>query len=100
MPCRGPEPRPRQGEVLRAIKAVLAGHPEGLRTIEIHPLVEAGLDRSLGYSTLKTDLASNAGRGKSFERVRRGVYRLNASDDLSSARRRRSPRSSTSGSSQ
>jgi hypothetical protein len=70
-----PKPPPAQGQVLRAIKAVLADYPEGRRTVEIRQLVEAHLGRQVAYATIKAGLASHAGAGGSFERLRRGVYR-------------------------
>jgi|HubBroStandDraft_3_1064219.scaffolds.fasta_scaffold197115_1 hypothetical protein len=44
-----PEPPPAQGEALRTIKTVLAGHQAGLRTIEIWQLVVARLGREVKY---------------------------------------------------
>lgn len=70
------EPPPAQGEVLRAIKAVLAEEPEGLRSVEIWRLVVARLVRPVLYATVKAGLAQNAGDDGCFERLRRGVYRL------------------------
>jgi hypothetical protein len=78
-PGHGPqvlEPPPAQGEVLRAIKAVLAGYPAGLRTTEIWELVVARLGRVVSYSTIKADLADNVRAEGCFERLRRGVYRV------------------------
>jgi hypothetical protein len=68
--------RPPQGQLLRTIKLVLADRPAGLRTVEIWRLVEERLGRQVSYSAVKGDLASNAGCGGCFERLRRGVYRL------------------------
>ena len=68
--------RPRQGQVLRAIKTVLADQPAGLRTVEVWRLVEARLGRPVSYSAIKNDLATNVGLGGCFERPRRGVYRV------------------------
>jgi len=68
--------RPRQGQVLRAIKTVLADQPAGLRTVEVWRLVEARLGRPVSYTAIKNDLASNIGPGRCFERLRRGVYRV------------------------
>jgi hypothetical protein len=65
-----------QGQLLRAIKVVLAGRPGGLRTVEVWRLVEDRLGCQVSYSAIKTDLASNAVRDGCFERLRRGVYRL------------------------
>jgi hypothetical protein len=71
-----PNVQPPQGQLLRAIKVVLAGRPDGLRTVEVWRLVEDRLGREVSYSAIKTDLASNAVRDGCFERLRRGVYRL------------------------
>jgi hypothetical protein len=68
---------PRQaarGEILRAIKMVLADHPHGLRTIEARQLVETRLGRRLPSSTVKGMLAQS----DTFERMQRGRYRLRA----------------------
>lgn len=47
-----PEPPPAQGQVLRAIKAVLANRPQGLRTIEVWSLVAARLGRDVPSNVL------------------------------------------------
>lgn len=61
-----------QGQVLRAIRQVLAGHPDGLQAFEVRRLVESELGRKVPSSTVKNDLADNP----SFERMGRGRYRL------------------------
>jgi hypothetical protein len=63
--------RRKHGEILDAIKLVLAVHPEGLQTFEARRLVEEHLGRELRPSTVKDALASNP----AFERIRRGRYR-------------------------
>jgi hypothetical protein len=67
-----PEPRPFQGQTVKAIQAVLMDVPDGLRTIEVWAAVERLLDRPVPKSTVKGMLAGN----RAFDRVRRGVYRL------------------------
>lgn len=64
--------RPLRGEVIEAIKLILARHPAGLQTFEARRLVEEHLGRELPRSTVKDALASNP----DFERIRRGRYRL------------------------
>ena len=61
-----------QGEILRAIKLVLVGYPQGLQTVEVRRLVETCLGRRLPPSTVKGLLAQHA----AFERLQRGRYRL------------------------
>lgn len=61
-----------QGQILRTIKQVLAGYPDGLQTFEIRRLVELELGRKLPKSTVKDALASNP----AFERLGYGRYRL------------------------
>ena len=64
--------RAAHGEILRAIKLVLAEYPQGLRTVEVRRLVEARLGRRLSSSTVKGLLAQY----NAFERLQRGRYRL------------------------
>jgi hypothetical protein len=64
--------RAAKGEIVRAIKLVLADHPLGLRTVEARRLVEAHLGRRLPSSSVKGMLAQN----DTFERIQRGRYRL------------------------
>jgi hypothetical protein len=66
--------RPRQGDVLGAIKTILADYPEGLQTFEIRQTVEVELGRKLPKSNVKDALASNP----AFERIKYGRYRLSA----------------------
>lgn len=75
-PQRSAPVRPPQGEVLRTIKAVLAGYLDGLSVSEIRRLVEERLGRDLSRSTVKGALAEHAVPGGPFVRRRRGVYRL------------------------
>jgi hypothetical protein len=67
-----PAPRPRQGDVLRAIKLVLADQPCGLRTVEVRRRAELLLGRKLPRSTVKGRVADNRG----FQRINRGICRL------------------------
>jgi hypothetical protein len=67
----------RQGDVLEAIKAVLAEYPDGLRQCEVVKQVEQRLGRSVSPSTVRTNLAYNA----AFERIAYGRYRLVGSND-------------------
>jgi hypothetical protein len=60
------------GEIIKAIKLILARHPAGLQTFEARKLVEEHLGRELRPSTVKDALASNP----AFERIRRGRYRM------------------------
>jgi hypothetical protein len=66
--------RPPQGQVLRAIKDILAEHPEGLHVSEARRLVEERLGRELSRSTVKGALAEHAGPDGIFRKRRRGVY--------------------------
>ena len=53
------EPRPFQGQILRAIREVLIDAPDGLRTIEVWADVERLLDRPVSKTTVKGVLAGN-----------------------------------------
>jgi hypothetical protein len=66
------EPRPFQGQILKAIREALIDAPEGLRTVEVRSAVERLLNRPVSKSTVKSTLAGNP----MFIRMRRGVYRL------------------------
>lgn len=64
---------PRQGDVLEAIKVLLAEHPaNGLRQSEVRRQVERRLGRKVPPSTVRTNLAYNP----AFERIGYGRYRL------------------------
>jgi hypothetical protein len=71
-----PPVRPRPGEIIRTIASTLAGHPEGLRTVEVRRLAEEQLGRKLPVTTVKGALAGGSGTDGRFERVARGRYRL------------------------
>jgi hypothetical protein len=79
-PTDSTEFRPPQGQVTRAIKAVLREHPDGLRTTEVRSLVEDRLRRTLSRSTVKGILANNTRADRPFERMERGLYRLKQSN--------------------
>lgn len=67
-----PERRPFQGQILNAMREILAEAPAGLRTIEVWAAVARLLRRPVSKSTVKGSLAGNPG----FIRLRRGRYRL------------------------
>ena len=67
-----PEPKPRQGEVLKTIKLVLLEHPDGLQTYEVRQLIEERLGRKMPKSTVRDALANN----RTFKRIGHGRYRL------------------------
>lgn len=61
-----------QGQVLRAIKGVLAGCADGLQAHEVRTLVEQHLGRQISKSTVNATLFSNP----AFELIAYGRYRL------------------------
>jgi hypothetical protein len=74
-----PVGRPPQGQVLRIIKRILAGHPDGLPVSEVRSLVEEEIGRELSRSTVKGALSDHAGPNGVFKRRKRGVYMLRRS---------------------
>jgi len=68
--------RRRPGEVRDAIEQVLADAGDPLHIKEIHAAVANRLGSHVSASSVRSYLNLNAGDGKPFERVRRGVYRL------------------------
>jgi hypothetical protein len=69
-------PRLRRGELVDLVAAVLAEHPNGLRTVEVRKIVQDRLGRQLGRSTARSILASVSSDGGPSERVAHGRYRL------------------------
>ena len=63
-----------QGQIIRAIKAILVDQPEGLTIQEIHEAAERALDREIAVHTIRAGLAEHTDHY--FIRVRRGIYRL------------------------
>lgn len=73
---RDPARRRRPGEVRDAIERALADAGGPLHVKEIHAAVADRLGGTVSASSVRSYLNLNAGDGKSFERVRRGVYRI------------------------
>jgi hypothetical protein len=69
-----PPARHPQGQIIRAVRSVLADQPTGLSIAQIHKLVEASLRREVALHTVSACLAQHA--GDCFDRIKRGTYRL------------------------
>ena len=69
-------PRRRPGEVRDAIERALAAAGGPLHVREIHAAVADRLGSDVSASSVRSYLNLNAGDGKQFDRVRRGVYRI------------------------
>jgi len=68
---------PRAGRIIKAIVRVLAERREPMQAKEVHTAVEALLEESVRWSSVKAALAANiAGPSPRFVRVARGCYRL------------------------